>query len=144
MNSAFWSGRKVLVTGHTGFKGSWLCMWLDRLGADVVGYALEPPTQPSLFVTASVESCLHASLRGDVRDLERLSASIRSQEPDVVFHLAAQSVVRSSYDDPLETYSTNVLGTATLFQAIRAAGRPMSVVNVTTDKVYTNNEWTWG
>ena len=144
MNSAFWSGRKVLVTGHTGFKGSWLCMWLDRLGAEVVGYALDPPTQPSLFMTASVESCLHTSARGDVRDLERLSGLIRSQEPDVIFHLAAQSVVRSSYDDPLETYSTNVLGTATLFQAIRGAGRGLSVVNITTDKVYRNHEWIWG
>ena len=144
MNSAFWSGRKVLVTGHTGFKGSWLCMWLDRLGADVVGYALDPPTQPSLFITASVESCLHASAHGDVRDLEHLSGLIRSHEPEIVFHLAAQSVVRSSYDDPLETYSTNVIGTATLLQAIRAAGRRLSVVNVTTDKVYRNREWIWG
>ena len=144
MNSAFWSGRKVLVTGHTGFKGSWLCMWLDHLGADVVGYALEPPTQPSLFVAASVARCLQMSAHGDVRDLEPLSALIRSQQPDVIFHLAAQSVVRSSYDDPLETYSTNVLGTATLFQAIRGAGRRLSVVNVTTDKVYRNHEWIWG
>ena len=143
MNSGFWSGRKVLVTGHTGFKGSWLCLWLHRAGAKVVGYALDPPTQPSLFEAAEVAKLVE-SIRGDIRELERLTDVIRRHAPEVVFHFAAQSIVRASYDDPIETYSTNVVGTATVFQALRNAGGARTVVNVTTDKVYRNHEWVWG
>ena len=143
MNSDFWSGRKVLVTGHTGFKGSWLCLWLHRAGAKVVGYALDPPTTPSLFVAADVANSVE-SIRGDIRDVERLTDVIRRSAPDVILHLAAQSVVRASYADPIETYSTNVLGTACVFQAVRNSGGARTIVNITTDKVYHNREWVWG
>jgi len=143
MNSVFWSGRKVLVTGHTGFKGSWLCLCLHQLGAKVVGYSLPPPTQPSLFERARVASVVD-SVIGDIRNVEKLTALIREHSPDVILHLAAQSVVRSSYDDPIETYSTNVVGTASVLQAIRAAGARSAVVSVTTDKCYKNREWLWG
>ncbi len=143
MNSDFWSGRKVLVTGHTGFKGSWLCLWLHRAGAKVVGYALDPPTTPSLFVAAEVANRAE-SIRGDIRNVGELTDVIRRHSPEVVLHLAAQSVVRASYDDPIETYSTNVVGTASVFQAIRNVPGPRTIVNVTTDKVYRNHEWVWG
>lgn len=143
MNPAFWSNRSVLVTGHTGFKGSWLCLWLERLGARVTGYALEPPTKPSLFETARVAENI-VSIRGDVRDVAQLTQAIRDHEPEVIFHLAAQSVVRASYDDPVETYSTNVIGTACLFQAVRTVPGRRAIVNVTTDKCYRNKEWIWG
>src|SRR5690242_14033134 len=103
MNPAFWLNRKVLITGHTGFKGSWLCLWLQRVGAKVVGYALDPPTKPSLFESARVADHI-VSIRGDIRDLQQVTDVIRKHEPEVVFHLAAQSVVRASYADPLESY----------------------------------------
>jgi CDP-glucose 4,6-dehydratase len=143
MNPGFWAGRKVLVTGHTGFKGAWLCLSLQRAGAKVVGYALAPPTQPNLFEAAEVAELVE-SIRGDVRDLAQLTDVIRREAPEIVFHFAAQSVVRASYDDPIETYSTNVVGTATVFQAIRNVAGSRTVVNVTTDKVYRNHEWVWG
>src|ERR1700751_2008220 len=113
--AAFWRNRKVLITGNTGFKGSWLCLWLERLGADVVGYALEPPTTPSLFSSARVAESVE-SIRGDVRDNEHLTRVLREHQPEIIFHMAAQSVVRRSYEDPVETYSTNVVGTACVFQ----------------------------
>src|SRR5215471_1288385 len=143
MSSGFWMNRRVLVTGHTGFKGSWLCIWLRRLGANVVGYALDPPTKPSLYESARVGDHVHSVL-GDVRDEEKLTTVIRDHDPAVIFHLAAQSVVRESYDDPIETYSTNVMGTACLFQAVRSAPGRRAIVNVTTDKCYKNKEWLWG
>jgi CDP-glucose 4,6-dehydratase len=143
MSPSFWSKRRVLITGHTGFKGSWLCLWLERLGALVVGYALDPPTEPSLFQSARVADRI-TSIRGDVRDLPHLTRVIREHDPKVVLHLAAQSVVRESYAEPLETYSTNVLGTASLFQAVRAVPGRRTLVNVTTDKCYKNREWIWG
>ena len=143
MSPGFWSNRRVLITGHTGFKGSWLCLWLQRLGAKVVGYALDPPTAPSLFEAARVADGI-VSIRGDVRELEQLTRTIRDHDPEVLFHLAAQSVVRESYADPLETYSTNVIGTACLFEAVRKVAGRRSIVNVTTDKCYKNKEWIWG
>ena len=140
---AFWRGRRVFLTGHTGFKGSWLSIWLHALGADVTGYALDPPTQPSLFELAHVGDTVH-SIRGDIRDFQRLKSAMAEQRPRVVIHMAAQSVVRSGYDDPVETYSSNVLGTVHIFEAIRQLNLPCSVVNVTTDKCYENREWIWG
>jgi len=143
MDRGFWSNRRVLITGHTGFKGSWLCLWLARVGAKVVGYSLAPPTTPSLYESACVGDHISA-IHGDVRDVGALTSAVRAHDPEVIFHLAAQSIVRESYEDPIETYSTNVVGTATLFQALRATPGRRTVVNVTTDKCYKNKEWIWG
>ena len=143
LDRSFWRGRTVFLTGHTGFKGSWLSLWLDALGAKVTGYALEPPTEPNLFEQANVGSAIH-SIRGDIRDFQRLKAEIAQCRPDVVIHMAAQSVVRRGYEDPIETYSSNVMGTVHLFEALRQLGRPCVVVNVTSDKCYANREWVWG
>lgn len=143
LDRAFWKGRRVLVTGHTGFKGSWLSLWLDALGAKVTGYALDPPTQPSLYVQAKVAD-LVPTITADVRDFSRLKAAIGDARPDVVIHMAAQSVVRRGYDDPIETYSSNVMGTVHVLEAVRQLKRPCAVVNVTSDKCYENREWIWG
>ena len=140
---SFWRGRKVFLTGHTGFKGSWLTLWLDGLGADVTGYSLDPPTHPSLFEQANVAKYLR-STRGDVRDFQQLKSAMAECRPDVVLHMAAQSIVRSGYDDPVETYSTNVMGTVHVFEALRQLKLPSVVVNVTSDKCYLNREWVWG
>jgi CDP-glucose 4,6-dehydratase len=139
----FWRDKRVFVTGHTGFKGSWLALWLARLGARVTGYALAPPTTPSLFEKAAVDELVSSKL-GDVRDYDRLADELTRCEPDVVIHLAAQSLVLRSYAEPLETYTTNVIGTANLLQAARRLSRRCAVVNVTTDKVYENRQWVWG
>ena len=138
---AFWAGRSVLVTGHTGFKGSWLTLWLERLGARVTGYALAPDTEPSLFRAAAAGSC--DDRRGDVRDLPTLRAAMESVRPSVVFHLAAQSLVRPSYRDPVGTYATNVMGTVNLLDAVRTVGGVDAAVIVTSDKAYENREWPW-
>src|SRR6478752_5753821 len=143
MDSRFWNGKRVFMTGHTGFKGSWLSLWLQRLGANLVGYALPPPTNPSLFELAEVERGM-TSLVGDVRDFRALSAAIVEHRPEIVLHLAAQSVVRASYDDPRETYETNVMGTVNVLEAVRHTPGVRSIVNVTTDKCYENREWVWG
>jgi CDP-glucose 4,6-dehydratase len=143
MNPEFWRDRKVFLTGHTGFKGSWLTLWLLRLGARVCGYALEPPTDPSLFELANIGDGIQSVL-GDVRDRDRLRAEVLRVQPEVVLHLAAQSVVLHSYDDPIETYATNVVGTACVLDAVRQMRRSCIVVNVTTDKVYENRRWAWG
>ncbi len=143
LNPTYWQGRKVFVTGHTGFKGSWLSLWLHGLGADVTGYALEPPTEPSLFEQAGVGDSVR-SVFADVRDFARLKAALAECQPDVVLHMAAQSVVRRGYEDPIETYSSNVMGTVNLLEAIRQLKRPCAVVNVTSDKCYANREWVWG
>jgi CDP-glucose 4,6-dehydratase len=136
----FWKGKQVFITGHTGFKGSWLCLWLSRLGADVTGYALEPPTKPSLFELAKVNK-LVTSVRGDVRNGKKLAACLREAKPDIVFHLAAQPLVRDSYLRPVDTYETNVMGTVNILEAIRLHGGTVrAFVNVTTDKVYENRE----
>jgi CDP-glucose 4,6-dehydratase len=140
---SFWKGRDVFLTGHTGFKGSWLSLWLEALGANVTGYALDPPTQPSLFDQADVAAAVR-SIRGDIRDFRRLKSAIAECRPDVVIHMAAQSVVRRGYEDPIETYATNVMGTVYLLDALRQLGQPCVVVNVTSDKCYANREWVWG
>ena len=132
---AFWRGKKVLVTGHTGFKGSWLCLWLELLEAEVVGYALDPPTEPNLFGLAEVATGIR-SVHGDVRDLDRLAATMRETAAEIVIHMAAQALVRQSYADPVETYSTNVMGTVNLLEAVRRTGQARAVVVVTSDKCY--------
>jgi CDP-glucose 4,6-dehydratase len=143
LNRTFWNGRKVFVTGHTGFKGSWLCLWLHALGAKITGYALEPPTQPNLFEQAEITSTVR-SVRADIRDFSRLKEMLSECRPEVVIHMAAQSVVRRGYLDPIETYSANVMGTVNLLEAVRQLKQPCVVVNVTSDKCYANSENIWG
>lgn len=143
LNRSFWQGRKVLLTGHTGFKGSWLSLWLDALGANVTGYALDPPTQPSLFEQAEVANTVR-TIRADIRDFPRLKTAVAECRPEVVIHMAAQSVVRRGYEDPIETYSSNVMGTVHILEALRQLQQPCVVVNVTSDKCYANREWVWG
>jgi CDP-glucose 4,6-dehydratase len=143
MNPGFWAGKVVLVTGHTGFKGAWLSLWLRKLGAKVIGYSLPPPTTPSLFQLARVAEMMD-SVEGDIRDLEHLHAVFTRYRPEIVIHLAAQSLVRYSYRNPVETYSTNVLGTAHLLEAARQAESPRALLSVTSDKCYENREWVWG
>jgi CDP-glucose 4,6-dehydratase len=145
LNSEFWKNKSVFLTGHTGFKGSWLSMWLGSLGAKVTGYALTPPTNPSLFEIASVESLLENSIIADIRDLERLTKAISTANPEIIIHMAAQPLVRDSYKIPIETYAVNVMGTVHLMDAVRTHGKNVrALVNVTTDKVYENKEWAWG
>src|SRR5258707_1820925 len=143
LNRSFWKGRRVFVTGHTGFKGSWLSLWLNALGADVTGYALDPPTHPILFEQAQVGTTVR-SIVGDIRDFPRLQKAMADCRAEVVIHMAAQSVVRRGYDDPIETYSSNVMGTVNLLEAVRQQKHPCVVVNVTSDKCYANREWVWG
>lgn len=144
MNLDFYRGKRVFLTGHTGFKGSWMCRVLINAGTEVTGYALDPPTNPSLFQLAGLEKRM-TSVIGDVRNLDSLKAAFDIARPEIVFHLAAQPLVRESYRDPRYTYETNVMGTVNLLECIRAAQEPVrSVVNITTDKVYRNNEWVWG
>jgi CDP-glucose 4,6-dehydratase len=139
----FWQGRRALVTGHTGFKGGWLSLWLHSLGAKVSGFALPPPTDPSLYEVADVARGIDA-VTGDVRDLAALERCVRQAKPEIVFHLAAQALVRPSYADPVETYATNVMGTVNLLEAVRRAGDVRVVVVITSDKCYENREWVWG
>lgn len=139
----FWKGKTVLVTGHTGFKGGWLCLWLQSLGAKVVGYALNPSTSPSLFDVARVGEGM-VSIIGDVGNLAKIEAAISEHAPQIVFHVAAQALVRRSYESPVATYAVNVMGTVHLFEAVRKAGGVKVVVNVTSDKCYENREWVWG
>jgi len=143
VNRSFWKGRRVFLTGHTGFKGSWLSLWLNSLGAKVTGYALAPPTEPSLFEQAEVGRDVR-SISADIREFPRLKAALGECRPEVVIHMAAQSVVRRGYEDPIETYSTNVMGTVNLLEALRQLQQPCAVVNVTSDKCYANREWVWG
>lgn len=143
VDSTFWRGKKVFLTGHTGFKGSWLTMWLHSMGAQVKGLALEPPTEPSLFKVANVNSLLQSEI-GDIRDLETVKSAIRTFDPDIVIHMAAQPLVRYSYQEPIETYQTNVMGTANVLEACREVQSLKSIVCVTTDKCYENKEWEWG
>ena len=143
MNAQFWRAKRVLVTGHTGFKGSWLCLWLQSLGAEVLGYALAPETEPNLFGLARVGDGME-SVIANVQDGEALKAAVRRFRPEVVLHLAAQSVVRRSYEEPVETYATNVMGTVNLLEAVRGSDSVRAVVVVTSDKCYENREWEWG
>ncbi|MCE5286378.1 MAG: CDP-glucose 4,6-dehydratase [Pelosinus sp.] len=139
----FWQGKKVFLTGHTGFKGSWLSLWLHSMEAEVTGYALHPPTQPSLFELCHIEQLMH-SVVGDVRDAENLQRAMAEAQPEIVIHMAAQPLVRDSYRIPAETYAINVMGTVNLFEAVRHCKSVKAVVNVTTDKCYQNREWVWG
>jgi CDP-glucose 4,6-dehydratase len=143
MHTDFWRNKRVLITGHTGFKGSWLCLWLNSVGADVTGYALKPPSDPSLYELARVDETVRSTL-GDIRDLDHFQRALEAAAPEVIFHMAAQSVVLSSYGAPVDTYSTNVMGTVHVLEALRRAGARSTVVNVTTDKVYENKDWVWG
>ncbi|MEI6719873.1 MAG: CDP-glucose 4,6-dehydratase [Betaproteobacteria bacterium] len=138
-----WKGKRVLVTGHTGFKGGWLSLWLQKNGADVLGYALAPPTNPSLFESANVARGMQ-SVIGDIRDYDAVAKVMAGFRPEVVFHLAAQSLVIPSYADPIGTYATNVMGTVHLLEAARVAANPRAFVVVTSDKCYENSEWVWG
>ncbi len=137
-----WRGRRVFVTGHTGFKGSWLALWLHQLGASVTGFALPPPTNPSLFDGANIGELI-TSIEGDIRDLDAVSAAMTEAQPEVVFHLAAQPLVRASYENPVETYATNVMGTVHLLEAARNTKSARAFVCITTDKCYENREWVW-
>ena len=144
MFNQVFQGKSVFLTGHTGFKGSWLSLWLEKLGANVTGYALQPPTIPSHFQQSSVESSLVAHHIADLRQPEKLAAAIDGCNPDLILHLAAQTVVRTGYQDPIETFSTNVMGTAHVLEAIRLRSKPVAAVLVTSDKCYQNQEQVWG
>lgn len=139
----FWRGRKVLITGHTGFKGSWLTLWLSSLGADVGGFSLKPNTDPNAFELLNLSERCRTTL-ADIRDYEAVTRAIAEYEPEIVFHMAAQPLVRLGYRDPRETYSTNVMGTVNLLQSVAEARRPMVILVVTSDKCYENKEWAWG
>ena len=141
--SNFWASKKVMITGHTGFKGSWLTIWLKSLGADICGLSLEAPTTPSLFAQANVSDGIRHEIQ-DIRDFEGVASVFNSFKPDIVIHMAAQPLVRLSYDSPIETYGTNVMGTVHVLEASRRAGSVKAIVNVTTDKCYENREWIWG
>ena len=144
IDTSFWQGRKVFLTGHTGFKGSWMSLWLKQLGAEVTGYSLDPPTSASIFHDVNVEKSLKQHIHGDINDLELLTESMQSSQPEIVIHMAAQSLVRDSYDNPVNTYKTNVIGTVNLFESIRKTSSVNVVLNITTDKCYENKEWPWG
>ena len=139
----FYKGKKVFITGHTGFKGSWLCKMLVNAGAMVTGYSLSPPTTPSLFEIANLGTLIHSTI-GDIRDYESLKAAFNEAQPEIVLHLAAQPIVRDSYQNPVYTYETNVMGTVNILECVRTSSSTKSFLNVTTDKVYLNNEWPWG
>lgn len=139
----FYKGKRVLITGHTGFKGSWLSLILKQFDADIFGFALNPPTNPSLFVEAKVDSIM-SSYIGDIRDYGKLLACLQKVQPEIIIHMAAQPLVRESYSSPLLTYETNVMGTVNLLEACKNIDSVKSVVNVTTDKCYENKEWHWG
>ena len=143
MDLNFYNGKRVFVTGHTGFKGTWLCRMVVNAGAIVTGYSLEPPTTPNLFELAGLEDRM-TSIIGDIRDLDKLKAAFDAAQPEIVLHLAAQPIVRDSYKDPRYTYETNVMGTVNILECVRNSSCVKSVLNVTTDKVYQNNEWFWG
>lgn len=139
----FWNGKRVFLTGHTGFKGSWLSIWLNSMGAIVKGFALTPNTSPSLFNEANIDDLIESEI-GDIRNLNAISASMKIFNPDVLIHMAAQPLVRLSYKEPVDTYSTNVMGTVHVLEAARACANLKAIVSVTTDKCYENQEWTWG
>lgn len=139
----FWQNKRIFLTGHTGFKGSWLSLWLSSLGAQVIGYALSPPSKPSMFEICQIDQITDSTL-ADIRDQESLTQALHAARADIVIHMAAQTLVRKSYQNPVETYSVNVLGTVNLLDAVRANPGIRAVLNVTTDKCYENKEWVWG
>ncbi|WP_042296489.1 CDP-glucose 4,6-dehydratase [Paraburkholderia bannensis] len=142
--SEFWRGRRVFLSGHTGFKGAWLALWLAGMGARVTGYALPAPTSPSLYELAGIERHLERSIVGDINDANRLAGALAAAEPEIVFHLAAQPLVKESYRQPAATFATNVMGTVNLLEAVRATPSVRAALVVTTDKCYLNREWVWG
>ena len=144
MTPAFWKDKTVFLTGHTGFKGGWLALWLMSAGAKVHGYSLQPPTEPDLFTVARVAEGLASHTTADIRDADALASALGNAAPDIVFHLAAQPLVRTSYREPVQTYAVNVMGTVNVLEAVRACKSVRAVVNVTTDKCYENKEWMWG
>lgn len=144
MDGAFWKGRRVFLTGHTGMKGGWLSLWLQALGAEVHGYALGPPSEPNLFTVARVGDGMAASRIADIRDADALAAAVKKSRAEVVIHLAAQALVRDSYADPIGTYASNVMGTLHLLEAVRRAETVRAAICVTSDKCYENREWPWG
>lgn len=144
IDTSFWQGRKVFLTGHTGFKGSWLALWLHQLGARVTGYSLEPPTSPSVFENAKVSTVIDESITGDIRDGKFFTEAMQLAKPEIIIHMAAQSLVRDSYIDPVGTYDTNVMGTINMLEAVRKTPSVKAVLNITTDKCYENKEWLWG
>jgi len=140
--TSFWNNKKVFITGHTGFKGSWLSLWLNHLGADVYGYGLSPTTEPNLFRILNLEQKIKSSI-SDIRDLSKVKSAISEVMPEIVFHLAAQPLVRKSYQDPVETFSTNIMGTVNFLESVRACRSIKSAVIITSDKCYENREWPW-
>ncbi|MEQ1814743.1 MAG: CDP-glucose 4,6-dehydratase [Candidatus Nitrotoga sp.] len=144
VNPGFWHGKRVFLTGHTGFKGGWLSLWLQSMGAEVHGYALNPPTAINLFTVAEVGKGMASSNIADIRDADKLREAMQTARPEIIFHLAAQPLVRYSYAQPVETYAVNVMGTVHLLEAVRVTPGVKAVVNVTTDKCYENREWVWG
>lgn len=142
MTPEFWSGKRVFLTGHTGFKGSWMSLWLQSMGAEVMGYALAPPSNPSLFEVGRIAEGM-VSLEGDIRDLDQMQKALFQHQPEIVIHMAAQSLVRYSYQNPIETYSTNIMGTVNVLEAVRQIASVKAVVIITTDKCYENREWIW-
>lgn len=142
-NPDFWRGKRVLITGHTGFKGSWLSLWLQSMGVTLRGIALEPPTEPALFAVARVAEGMQHHIV-DIRDFAAVKAHMDEFQPEIVIHMAAQPLVRLSYSQPVETYATNVMGTVHVLEAARKAGSVKAIVNITTDKCYANHEWVWG
>lgn len=143
MNKNFWQGKNVFITGHTGFKGAWLTFILNQFGANITGYALEPPTNPNLFSLIELDKKIH-SFNGDIRDFQKLKKIFNECKPEIVFHLAAQPIVMEGYKNPVETYEINVMGTVNILECVRQSSTVKSFLNVTTDKVYHNNEWFWG
>lgn len=143
MNPGFWKNKTVFLTGHTGFKGGWIAHWLAELGASVHGYALAPPTEPNFFTETQLLKHLENSTTGDVRDLAALTSALKTAKPEVVIHMAAQPLVRESYNTPVETFAANVMGTVNLLEAARQVGTAKAIVNITTDKCYENKEWLW-
>jgi CDP-glucose 4,6-dehydratase len=144
IDPGFWRGRRVLVTGHTGFKGAWLSLWLQHLGAAVAGLSIDVPTDPSLYVLAGVGAAMASEAEVDIRDFATLRQAVLAADPEIVIHMAAQALVRPSFSDPRATFDTNVMGTVNVLEAVRAAGSVRGVVVVTSDKCYENREWDWG
>jgi len=143
LNPSFWRGKTVFLTGHTGFKGGWIAHWLYELDASVHGYSLEPPTQPNFFTETQLQKRLSQSTYGDIRDLAALTSALKQAKPDIIIHMAAQPLVRESYNTPVETFAANVMGTVNLLEAARQVGIVKAIVNITTDKCYENKEWLW-
>jgi CDP-glucose 4,6-dehydratase len=143
MSPDFWRNRSVFLTGHTGFKGGWIALWLSQLGAKVYGYSLAPPTTPNLFTEIQLQDRLYKSVTADIRDLPSLTTAMRKANPSVVIHMAAQPLVRESYNIPVDTFTTNVIGTVNVLEAVRQSKTVQAIINVTTDKCYENQEWIW-